>query len=308
MEKKTTPKSQTGTAKPYRPRSRSNNRNTEKKVEKKVEKTNTVNNTPKENNNKRQEKKPTTRNSNRKRSSGYKGKNYKRTPEHKIEDKVKSAFEQSYKQEDLTLTGSSYKKRASQSSDRQFDDLSSVPKFEYNPIVHPFTYKRILVPVDFSLYSRRALEHAVFFADKFGSEILMVNIIEIPRFDFENLDVEPPKFEEYVKTKISNKMSELAHAAIPEGMTYSKFIEVGYPAKAIVDTAKRENADMIIMATHGHSTLDMQIFGSVAQQVIRTAPCPVYSIKHYLTEEENPVEEDSLKDIEELENNIGENE
>ncbi len=160
----------------------------------------------------------------------------------------------------------------------------------------------ILVPIDFSFYSRRALEYAVLFARTFDAQIYLLNILEIPEFDFENITLEPPQFEDYVNKKIYKKLTDLAHQLIPKDVPYVKMVEVGVPGQKIVEVAKEKEMDLIIMATHGHSTLEMRIFGSVAQKVIRSANCPVISMNIYEDSTIYNGDEKSLQDIDDLDN------
>jgi len=180
--------------------------------------------------------------------------------------------------------------------------MSENSKEEKEFVEDKIKIKKILIPIDFSVYSKKALEYGVFFAQTFDAELLLLNVIEIPEFDFEEIDIPKPKFEEYVKRKINNKMKELAHKFIPKSIHYYKLIEEGQPAKKIIEIASREKVDLIIMATHGHSTIDMQIFGSVAQIVVRRANCPVFTIKYFPTEDEEEYAINLKEEISEMEN------
>lgn len=162
--------------------------------------------------------------------------------------------------------------------------------------------QKILAPIDFSYYSRKALDYSVYFAQTFQAHLFLLNVLEIPEFDFESLTLEPPKFEEYVSRKINTKLTELAHQAIPRDIQYTKLVEVGVPGQKIVEVAKEHNIDLIIMATHGHSTLEMRIYGSVAQKVIRSANCPVISMNIFNNDNFVPNDEKSLQDIDDLDN------
>ncbi len=165
-----------------------------------------------------------------------------------------------------------------------------------------YSISSILVPIDFSYYSRSALEYAVFFAQTFKAELYLLNILEIPEFDFENLPLEPPRFEDYVHKKIQSKLTDLAHQIIPKDIQYIKLVEVGVPGQKIVEVANEKGIDLIIMATHGHSTLEMRIFGSVAQKVIRSANCPVISMNMYDNTIIRNGDETALQDIDDLDN------
>ena len=69
---------------------------------------------------------------------------------------------------------------------------------------------------------------------------------------------------------------------VPEAFrdTWEVEIAVGHPADTIVRLARERNADLIVMATHGRTGLGHMVLGSVAEKVMRLAPCPVMTIKH----------------------------
>jgi universal stress protein A len=80
----------------------------------------------------------------------------------------------------------------------------------------------------------------------------------------------------------SEEMLTRLRDLVPEAFrdTWDVEIAVGHPADTIVRLARERNADLIVMATHGRTGLGHLVLGSVAEKVVRLAPCPVLAVKH----------------------------
>jgi nucleotide-binding universal stress UspA family protein len=147
----------------------------------------------------------------------------------------------------------------------------------------PFTH--IIVPTDFSTTSREALPYAYKFALAYGSKITLLHAITMfeydpydPKQNFSSLD------EIYANLKASADASCIeiiqdAHNQSNE-LRLEKVTERGISAReVIIDYAKENDADLIIMATHGRSGISNVLLGSVTEKVIQSAPCPVVAVK-----------------------------
>jgi nucleotide-binding universal stress UspA family protein len=91
--------------------------------------------------------------------------------------------------------------------------------------------------------------------------------IAIPAVD---ADIDARSFEE---------LEKLAKAEIPPDINCKTIIKTGKPFIEIIDTASEENADLIIIASHGHTGVEHILFGSTAEKVVRKAPCPVLTLR-----------------------------
>lgn len=154
------------------------------------------------------------------------------------------------------------------------DDRSTPPSLE-----------RILVPVDFSERSRAALERAMWFAEQFGGRVEILHVIVPP--DFVPLDTavaetgksSPPKtLLDLARGEARNKLDALvsevsARCRVP----LTTRIVTGHPRHVITSVAKEH--DLIVMGTHGRGVLGHALLGSIAEQVIRTSPRPVITVK-----------------------------
>ncbi len=141
--------------------------------------------------------------------------------------------------------------------------------------------KKILVPQDFSEYSLHALKYAVTFAEFFKAELLVLHIVEpiVYPADFSFGQVSIPAMEEEIRKHSEEQLSELVGKEVPAGIKATPLIRVGKPFIEIVEVAKGENADLIVISSHGRTGMDHVLFGSTADKVVRKAPCPVLTVR-----------------------------
>ena len=139
--------------------------------------------------------------------------------------------------------------------------------------------KRILVPIDFSDASIKALKYAVPFAEHFGATICLVNVMEQVSFakDMQNMPLAMPDKE---LAKIAHKhLISLARRVIKPLMPVVPHTRIGKPFEEIVTLARTQNIDLIIIATQGRTGLKHALLGSTAERVVRHAPCPVLVVR-----------------------------
>ena len=138
---------------------------------------------------------------------------------------------------------------------------------------------KILVPVDFSENSKKVLDSAIFFAGKCGATIYVIYVVQ--SFDdysgFFVPHMPMAKFEEEMVEGAEKKLESFIAASPP---AVSRVL-LGDVAEEIVQYAEKEKMDLIIMGTHGYKGLEKVLFGSVADKVVKLAPCPVLTINPY---------------------------
>lgn len=141
----------------------------------------------------------------------------------------------------------------------------------------PAHLKRILVPLDLSGNSRRALRYAIPLAEKFRGEIFLLHVLPLrltnPDFAFVEVEKEP------VKREANAKLREIQQTISPSSLCQRTIIGVGHAAEEIIAVADRVAADVIVMTTHGHSGVKRFFMGSTAEQVLRHAECPVFLVR-----------------------------
>ena len=134
---------------------------------------------------------------------------------------------------------------------------------------------KILYPTDFSTMGQAALELATSLARERGAKLVIVHVEEPPlAYGGGELyyGIEEPNREQLQKM-----LSEVLPTDPAVG--YEHRLVVGSPATAIVYLAERENVAMIVMPTHGRTGLTRMLMGSVAEEVVRKAKCPVLTVK-----------------------------
>ncbi len=141
-----------------------------------------------------------------------------------------------------------------------------------------FYLKRILVPVDFSDCSSKALQYAIPFAEHFGAKLLLLHVVEpfLPMTEVSTVDlglIETKMLEDSKK-----QLAELENNLDPSIESQSA-VRVGRPHVEIVSAAKELDADVIILSTHGRTGLSHVFMGSTAERVVRQADCPVFVVR-----------------------------
>jgi nucleotide-binding universal stress UspA family protein len=140
---------------------------------------------------------------------------------------------------------------------------------------------KILVPVDFSDYSKSSLRYAVNFSKFFKAEMILVYVVEAVIYppDFSMGQIAIPSVNAEWDKRAKEELEKLAKAEIPADVKVKTIIKTGKPFMEIIETASEEDADLIIIATHGHSGVEHILFGSTAEKVVRKAPCPVLTLR-----------------------------
>ncbi len=144
-----------------------------------------------------------------------------------------------------------------------------------------YDINKILVPIDFSDYSKNALRYSENFAKKFNAKMYLVYVSEpmIYPADFSMGQIAVPTTEVEINKRAEEELRSLAESELTMGLEVETIIRTGKPFMEIIDTAAEYNIDLIIIATHGHTGVEHLLFGSTAEKVVRKAPCPVLTIR-----------------------------
>ncbi len=132
-------------------------------------------------------------------------------------------------------------------------------------------FKRILVPLDGSPLSERALEPTLALSQQTRAELLLVRV---PTADTLSFAVSEAKQSELTQDVLVYLETIRKSHEQPQFKIRTQVLD-GDVASAIVDTARNEQVDLIVMSTHGYSGLTRWVLGSVTEKVLRTASCPV---------------------------------
>lgn len=137
--------------------------------------------------------------------------------------------------------------------------------------------KLILVPTDFSANAEHALDYACALAQKLGSTVHLVHAIASPPTALQVALTE--EILENLVNEHREALDKLAEARRGIASFGATTVEVGDPRDTIVGAAQALGADLIVMGTHGRRGLSRVVMGSVAEDVIRRAPCPVLTVR-----------------------------
>ncbi|KKO20274.1 MAG: universal stress protein [Candidatus Brocadia sp.] len=139
--------------------------------------------------------------------------------------------------------------------------------------------KKILCPVDHSECSYLALKYAISLALKDEAQLYLMHVIDVRLYDTEIYKFSPYKLNEIDL----NKTREDLIKSLPEGtsdvLNVETIVVKGVPFQEIITAAASINADIIVIGTHGRTGLSHAIMGSVAEKVVRKAPCPVLTVR-----------------------------
>ncbi len=135
--------------------------------------------------------------------------------------------------------------------------------------------KKILVPTDFSDGSMAAVQYARELAPGLGAEVLLLHVLPSPLYPFALNTTSVPTLEKELRHGVAQRLEELAVAEQGQGIEARAVMRSGIPFSEVIDTAKDEEVDLIVMSTHGYSGIKHLMLGSLAEKVVRSAPCPV---------------------------------
>lgn len=145
------------------------------------------------------------------------------------------------------------------------------------------TIKRMLCPADYSECSSEAMEYAAHIAGREKAKLCLMHVIDIRSFGHESpLGFEVPKPNEETIERIRKELQEdLVHERDGKKVEVEAIVVVGNPVEEILKAAKEKEVDMIVMGTHGRTGLPHVIIGSVAENVVRMAPCHLSALKRF---------------------------
>lgn len=143
----------------------------------------------------------------------------------------------------------------------------------------PFT--KILIAIDFSENSECAFDYALTLATQFNAELMIIHVINepvdlrgfyVPHISFEQLEKE-------IEESAVKMMKTFCSTRLGSFSNYKTDIVTGIPYDEIIAAAARIDASLIVLGTHGRTGIDRILFGSTAERVVRSASCPVLTVR-----------------------------
>ena len=139
--------------------------------------------------------------------------------------------------------------------------------------------QRFLVPVDFSECANQALMYAIGLAGRLDARFTLLHVIQSPSWGGVDMDVTAPyaysQFIQHLEAEVAHSMQACLDRVTAGGLEGEAVVVHGVPFQEILETARRQQIDLIVMGTQGRTGLQHVLLGSVAEKVVRLAPCPV---------------------------------
>ena len=153
--------------------------------------------------------------------------------------------------------------------------LPSAPNVTAAPEPPVFRLKEILVPVDFTECTEKALFYAIPFARQFGATVTLLHVLEqafVPATEFGMVvDVDVSKDAIRELEKIRDRVAKQVKCRL--------MMRQGGAEYEIINAAKELDCDLIILGTHGRTGVDRLLMGSTAEKVVRKAGCPIFVVR-----------------------------
>ena len=136
--------------------------------------------------------------------------------------------------------------------------------------------KHILVPIDFSDYANYALGYAIELAKALQARLTFLHVIHLTPLEIGKIgELGLVPYLEDIEIEVQQHMQTLLNRIHQEGLEGETTVVRGVPFQTIIETAESKEVDLIVMGTHGRTGLTHVLMGSVAEKVVRLAPCPV---------------------------------
>jgi len=144
-------------------------------------------------------------------------------------------------------------------------------------------FKRILVPVDYSVHSKNSLEYAAGLAERFGAKLDVVHVWDRPTYVPDTVVVvkegESKSLADMIRENAEREMREfLATAKLPKGVAVTERLLSGDPATTLVEELGKGEHDLVVVGTHGRTGITHLILGSIAEKLVRSSPVPVLTV------------------------------
>jgi len=143
-------------------------------------------------------------------------------------------------------------------------------------------WQRILVPIDFSKSSLRALEVAVALAQDSGAELFLLSVMEPNAYatGWEGVVIAVP--DETLIEEAKTNLPKIVKRFVPPHVKVTSLVERGTPFDVIARVAMKRHIDLIVMTTHGYTGFEHVFIGSTAERVVRHARCPVFILRSFV--------------------------
>jgi nucleotide-binding universal stress UspA family protein len=142
--------------------------------------------------------------------------------------------------------------------------------------------RTILAPSDFSAHAAQAVRYACALAERFGARLHLLHVIPdiVPAGPDPMLTpVLPPEYYTDMEAQSRATLDDLIEPSWGKATSVTSSVRWGNPVEEIVEEARTAGVDLLVIATHGRTGLSHVLLGSVAERIVREAPCPVLTIR-----------------------------
>ena len=143
----------------------------------------------------------------------------------------------------------------------------------------PIRLKRILTPIDFSDAANKALKYASALAAQFQSQLVLLHVVEFNYVGSEFGAIELSQMTAEMQENAAKHLEEWRAREVGDRVTAECLVRTGRPYHEIIEVAAQSNIDLVIIASHGHTSLAHIVLGSTVERVVRYAPCPVLVVR-----------------------------
>jgi nucleotide-binding universal stress UspA family protein len=159
--------------------------------------------------------------------------------------------------------------------------LSPLPVATIHRSIPEFRLKKILVPMDFSIHSKKAADYGIWLSKTFNAGLEFIHVIEQdihPSFYASGIE-SIFQIDKGLQNRVIDNLREFIADQLPENIKPEYRVREGKAHKEIVEYAKENEIDLIVIATHGLSGLDYVLLGSTTEKVVRWSQSPVLTVK-----------------------------
>jgi nucleotide-binding universal stress UspA family protein len=140
-------------------------------------------------------------------------------------------------------------------------------------------FQHILVPIDFSDSSQRALDVAVGLAQSENATLTLVHVYEFPNYPYPGLAFPAADLWTPVQQAAENALNQALAKLRERAPNANGILRVGDPAREILTAIEEQQADLVVMGTHGRRGVSRALAGSVAEKTVRHSPVPVLTVR-----------------------------
>jgi len=142
------------------------------------------------------------------------------------------------------------------------------------------TFQKLLVPIDFSEHAERALDYAIAWGRQLRAQLVLLHVIQsISDAGFDMMSALPAAHLKVLENELTQHMKDYLQRVEDAGVEGDSVIAYGTPYDKTIELVETRQIDLIVMGSHGRTGLSHLFLGSMAEKLVRLAPCPVLVVR-----------------------------